>query len=944
MAAPTTHSMGTQSPKTHRAGHSTDQIDQTRAPAALERWRKAVAQAMDGDPGAPLDQPDRRLLMLRVFGATRRLGELCMSHPDAAARALIDGASTVLAEAARELSSLDRGVGGPDCLHSALSPLKARVDVAIALAELGGQWGVSEATAARVDFAERMVETGLRWLVRAAVKRGELTVDDPDNFLNGVFVAAGGDFAHEDLSPYGPLDLIVLYDEAAFSGPAARGADRIFMRIGTELREAFEGKSGDYPLFALRTPLGSGVGGAGFADSGARVKTTAAGPQADHLKMWLGAARIVAGDRSAGGAFLEDIEEVVWGENPIAPDALKRMVEEETSDPRSHFRRVADLCRLSVGGLRPHLRTASARSIFDMAARGRTLSQDSALRLMAGEELAHIVVSRLQMIKGNPAIEVEREDEKTALALLCGFKAYDELAVVLNGAVTDAQNTLRRIASGPQDEIALYRAGEGEEGDADKLEDLGFFNGANLSVAIDDWTMQGGAGEKRFAALAPGLLTAFGETQYPNKAASMFDQLLTIAGEEHDVFALVGESAPERDGLVNALGSFGDAIAPLLENVERAGAFFEAAGAQSPQNGAEWLSRFAPPPVSGNDALTNLREWRRETIARIAYSAATGAASFDAAVEAIDMIHVKTLTNAFDIARENAPNDEKGAGDKISLHVFDSNGPHLPGAATYLGFMANKSLGDAGDAFARRYLKSLDEMGEGVFAIAPDASHRPAGAGGPIVPDMAAFQSYVQSEAVAHEQVMLARGQVIAGEKKIADMAREALHGAVAGARRADILFRDLDRARAQRMRREQARSDWDIDRLAGGRSDVELIISTLIYKHASAHPYVQETSPDEALEAMGRSGLIPKETAKSLSQARNFWARLELVRALSQWNDPLRTPVRKRFSGVIARGAGVQKFEQVRPMMRGYADEVTRAYAQIVLGRQALGAEAQAV
>jgi hypothetical protein len=38
-----------------------------------------------------------------------------------------------------------------------------------------------------------------------------------------------------------------------------------------------------------------------------------------------------------------------------------------------------------------------------------------------------------------------------------------------------------------------------------------------------------------------------------------------------------------------------------------------------------------------------------------------------------------------------------------------------------------------------------------------------------------------------------------------------------------------------------------------------------------------------------------------------------------------------------------VQKFEQVRPMMRGYADEVARSYAQLVLGRPSLNVASHA-
>lgn len=923
-----------------------DKIDPSRAIAATTRWRRALSEALGQDPGAPLDQPDRRLLMLRVFGATRRLAELCMTHPAAAATAIMDGPSSVLAEAARDLSALERGVGGPDALHAALAPLKNRADVALALAELGGQWSVSEATAARVDFAERLVETALRWLVRAAVKRGELTVQDADNFMRGVFIVASGDFAHEDLAPYGPLDIIILYDDKAFAGPASRGADRVFVRIGAEIREAFEGKPGEYPLFSLRTPLGSGVGGAGYADSVSRVCATAEGPQSQSLKVWLATARIVAGDRIAGGKFLEDIESLVWGDTPILTDELRETLEKKSDDPRAIFRRIADLCRLAIGGSRPVFRAASASEIFETAAESRALTQDAARRLIAGEELAHVAVSRAQMMKGNAALEVARDDEKSALAILCGYADHDALSDALHGGQIDARNTMHRMARGPQEEFALYRTADEDCEDADKLEELGFLNGVSLSVAVDNWARRAAAqgGDQRFSAYAPGLLTDFGETQNPNLAVRLFDALLSNVENSADIFALVAEGSPQRDPLVDAFGCFGASLAPLTESASGAEAFFEKTGVETPQDGREWLTRFMPPAVTDGAKLEELAEWRRQMIARVAFSAGGGATSFDAAVEALEAVHKRTLTDIFEIACKTAPKEGQGADKTIALHVFDGAGSYLPGAATHIGFIASKPLDDKGEVFARHYLNLLSEMGDGVFSITPDTSHRPSGVTGVLVPDLAAFKTYVQSEAVAHDQIMLARGRVIAGDDKIMDEARDAMRGAVAGARRADILFRDLDRARAQRMRRERPTSDWDIGRLEGGRLDVELVISTLIYKHASAHPFVQETSPDEALDAMARSDLISEETAQALKSARSFWARLQLVRALAQWSDPVQTPVRRRFGKLIARAAGVEKFEQVRPLMRGYSDEVSRLYTQIVLGRPPLSIVAQAV
>lgn len=921
-----------------------DKIDPARAQAALTRWRRAVAEALGQDPGAPLDQPDRRLLMLRIFGSTRRLAELCMAHPAAAASALTDGPSAVLAEAARDLAGLDGGVGGPDVLYAALAPLKNRADIALAVGELGGRWSVAEATSARVDFAERLVETALRWLVRAAVKRGELTVADEKNMMAGICAVAGGDFAHEDLAPYGPLELFFLYDESAFPGPAARGADRVFVRVGAELREAFEGKPGDYALFALKTPLGSGVSGAGFADSVARARKGADGPQSHAFRSWLATARIVAGDRAAGGAFLEEIEDKVWGGAPILDDEFRATLEKESDDPRAPFRRVAELCRLAIGGGRPVFRTASAREVFETAAASKAISADAARRLVAGEELAHLVVSRAQMMKGGAASDVARADEQDALACLCGYSSYDTIAAALDGARIDAGNTLSRLMRGPQIEAERFKADD-DEHDADKLEDLGFSNGESLSAAIDGWVKRAAddGGDKRFSALAPGLLTAFGETQRPNVAVRLFDQLVCLAEDKIALFALVSETAPQRDPLIDALGCFSGAIEPLTQTRAGVAAFFERPGAEIPQSGGEWLTRYTPPKISGEQSLEEYAAWRRDVIARVAFCASAGATSFDAAAQALEAVHIRTLTDTFDYARKTAAPGEGAAADKVALHVFSGAGAHLPGAMSCMGFIADDDLGEAGDAFAQRYMALLGGFGSGVFAITPDVSHRPSGVSGPVAPALSAFKSYVQSEAVAYDQIMLARARVIAGADDIADSAREALRGAVSSGRRADILFRDLDRARAQKMRRERAASDWDIDRLEGGRVDVELVVSTLIYRHASAHPAVQCEDVYEAIDAMARADLIPEDTAQALKSARAFWTRMQTVRALAQWTDPVATPIRPRFGAMIARAAGVDKFEQVRPMMRGYGDDVSRFYAQLVLGRPSLSVVTQA-
>lgn len=915
-----------------------ERIDPIRAGAGAARWRRSLAAALGTDPGAGLDRPDRRLLMLRIFGSTRRLADLCMIHPAVAAETLLSGASPVLAEAARDLAALDRGVGGPEALHAALAPLKNRADIAIGLAELSGVWSVSEATAARTDFSERLVDTALAWLVRAAVKRGELTVETEKATTTGVFALAGGDFAHEDLDPYGPLDLIVLFDEDAFKGPTPKSAERVFVRIGAELREVFEGRPGDYPLFSLRTPMGTKIGGAGLSESTARVRACVSGPQSHLLKAWLATARIVGGDRRTGGKFLEDTEAFIWSDATLLSDDMRTLLETPGDDPRAAFRSVTDVCRLTIGRIRPVFRTAPSREVFEIAAESGILDSDIAHRLTVGEEFTHLVVSRMQMMKGAAAKTVTGENEEQALAYLCGFSDYGKLQIVLKGVQAEAINSLFRLLHGPQEEFNRYRSSGEASGDAEKLEDLGFLDGVTLSAAVDEWASLGDADDERqrFSALAPGLLTAFGETQHPNEAVRLFDRLMRAAPQDVDVFLQLTEGAPRRDAIVDALGCFGAPVAPMIDTTA-VGEFFESHGTETPHTGSEWIARYAPPRKTKNSTIEDLANWRRESISRIALYTAGGEMSFDAAAKALDVVHIQALQDCFDLVRTTGDKEEVKAGRALALHLYDGFGRHTPGAPFQIGFIFTGETGDAAQALVRRYLGSLDALGEGYYALAPDVSRRPGGVAGPLTPDLAAFKQFVQSEAIALDQILLARARVIAGEAEAQTKAQDVIRGAVSGVRRADVLFRDLDRNRAQRMRRDRATSDWDIDRLEGGRQDVELIISTLVYRLAGAHPFVQEGEPEDALSAMARSDLLPSETANALISARDFWSRLAVARSFGRWTDPVTTPVRVRFGSQLARAAGVERSEQVRPLIRGYADDVNRLYAQLVLGRPSL-------
>jgi glutamate-ammonia-ligase adenylyltransferase len=519
-------------------------------------------------------------------------------------------------------------------------------------------------------------------------------------------------------------------------------------------------------------------------------------------------------------------------------------------------------------------------------------------------------------------------DEEAAIARLCGFASPDALKATLSGAVSDAVNTLALIAGGPLAEFEMYKSAAVQPDDVDKLEDLGFRDGVSLSGIAETWAGLAGASGARFASVAPGLLTQIGETQRPDRAVKLLDALVRQSGDPRMVFAALGADGPIRDGLVDALGCFGDAAEPLTETAALAAEFFEERGDETPASGGEWISRYAPPKTPSLEAVAS---WRRQNIARVSLCAATGAMSFGAAADALAAIGETALKEVFGAIRRA----HIGA-DNISLHVFQSSVFGLPGSPTAFGLITKDGAAADGEQFARDFVAAVESLGAGYFEMTADLSRRPKGAAGPLAPNGGAFRAYMQSEAVATDQTALARVRVIAGSEAAQDHAKKSLRSQSGGPKRADLVLRDLDRARAQRLRRDKGGSEWDIPQAEGGLADIDLIIGALIVRHGASLPALQSASADEALDALARANAIAGPAAETLKSARAFWLRLAAARALARWTDPEREPVRGRFASLLARAAEVDRLALVRPLMRGYAEEVSRLYAQLVLGRPA--------
>ncbi|MEO0673707.1 MAG: hypothetical protein AAFR72_12520 [Pseudomonadota bacterium] len=969
--------------------------------ARLTRWRSRLGDALAAEGRSPssasvgdsavtpadtaltttLDHPHHRLQLLKVFGEAPFLSDLSFKYPATAARALAGGAGEEIAGLSKQLSSLDWGAGGIAVLRQVLVPIKERADLALSMGLIAGSLDTQTAAQTRTDLAERLCEAALAWLVRSAMKRGEFALagyqeDTPspseeaeEKFgsvpLNGLFLLAGGDFSHQDTDWTGPLDVAILYDPDRFQRDAISHMERVLVRISVELRDVLEGKSGERALYHLHTPFGSKINGAGLIERTDQVLRMIATQGADSERAWLASARVIAGDRHCGGAFLEAAEAPIWAARPFlradhTPSDQGPLAAQPLGQLKlafEHYRAIGTICRATLGHHRPVFRIAPTAELMKAAQTAGLVPALMAERFVAGVNSLAAVRDAAYWVDGpHSSVGPLSGALHDGHAILSGFDQAASLQSLVAGFYADAQSCHQQLLLGPRQAFGRYMTAPAPSGDASKLEDLGFADGSGTSVMIETWRQRadGPASDDstRFAERAPGLLTAFGETQYPNRAVAQFDRLLTAARAGANFNDILATDDVPRAQLVDGLGCFPDALDALIDQTPEdliALCTDETLRLQL-ANPDFFVQLYPLPPIEdGGDekacqkTLIALRQWQGRVMAHLAFCATDPGADFARIADAAEAVHGILLSALYRLTMAHMPAGDRKGLQNLALFAMAQDANSLAGQRMGLGFILTsrspaKGIMEKANRFAQDFTAHLAAFEDGFFGIRPDLTIRPGGPTGTLVAGASAWQQFVRNDAKCHDQIALARAVVFAGNDKARHSAAEILRDAGENVRRAHFTVRDLDRVRAQRrLRPASAQSDgnlWAVDQRDGTAQDIDLMISILFFRHAASHPFLSAAAPREALLAMADAGLIEAETAHSLIHARDFWRQINVVKAFSAWQSPDASPIRKRFGVLLARACGVSRFEQTGPILRGYADDGARLYALIVQGR----------
>jgi glutamate-ammonia-ligase adenylyltransferase len=690
-------------------------------------------------------------------------------------------------------------------------------------------------------------------------------------------------------------------------------------------------------------------------------------------------ARVAAGDRTAGAAFLAELQPFIWRRAldyaAIADiHAIKRQIHVHKVDDRLTARGCN--LKLGAGGIREiEFFVQTQQLIFggrDRRLRAsptlEALAALAAVGLVAPEVKAELTQAygrlrnlehRVQMINDEQThVLPEARAERMRVAVLAGF---DDLHA-FDGAVSAV---LRRVNARygelfAEDEPLSSQFGSlvftGVDNDPETLNTLkrlGFSNPEQVSSLIRAWrhgriaATRTERGRELFTRLAPRLLKALHATGAPDAAfirfADFFSglrsgvQVQSLFLAEPRLFRLVVEVMAFAPRLAVTLARQPAALDSLLDPD-----FF---APFKDEEAPEALAAAWPPSADFEASMDAVRRVHREQAFRIGVrimSATTDAGAAgraftrlaDACIRALAAASLnETARIAGALAGRSAVVALGKAGSQEMTATSDLDLMTLYQADGDQALSAVKGWG-AETFFARftqRLVAALSApTGEGTL-YRVDLQLRPSGTAGPVAVSLAAFADYYAEAAETWEFLALTRARVVwASTDAFKATVGAAIETALRRPRDWVRAAADVRTMRALMETERPARGPWDLKLCHGGLVDIEFAAQFLqIAAAAAGGPLRANTGA--ALEALAETGVGTPGDLLTLAAGWRLQQTLSQILkvALDEGMDPGDEP--RRFRTILSKAAGARSYRSLTVELRRAQAQARAAYHRVL-------------
>lgn len=911
-----------------------------------------------------------RSFLNRLNGASPYLIRLILTEPDFIAQIVEKGWDAVFSGLLKTtFTRLYAVETDSDVLSRELRILKRRAALVIALADIAGDWNLTRVTHALSVLADACTRIATAAVLSRAHKKGDLILPDPARPEKdcGYFLIAMGKLGALELNYSSDIDLIVLYDGDKVPYAGKRDAGSFFVRMTREIIALLDDKTAFGYVFRVDLRLRPDPGSTPVA-----LGTQAAACYYESFAQnWERAAfikaRIVAGDKAAGAAFLKEIKPFIWRRTTDfyalrQIGDIKRMLGARSTDTpdkagfniklgQGGIREIefyTQLQQLLWGGRDPALRAKGTLVALNALVGAGWVDSRDRDDLAAAYDFLRRLEHRLQMVDDQQTQTLpETAAGLDALARFCGFESRESFLRVLSDHCARVRRIYDSLFGGaehdPETPELSFGGAELPPETAARLIAAGFKDTVLIGETVRGW-LSGryrALRSERARALMEHLLTpvfgALAKSENPDAAFLAFDEFLRGLPAGVQLFALF----QSRPALLDLLTELICAAPSLSRELIRHNDLFDAVlnpSFFSPFPSRDELTAEAQSLTELADddeqALDAMRRFAREQKFRCAVLFLRGLMNRDepgrrladlarAVLTAIRPVVMKPFEErygrfdgaafSFILLGKAGSAEMSFSSDLDILFVYD-----VPDAsAVSAGGVSGLSAGVYYARLAQRFVGALTANTRDGVLWPVDMRLRPSGNAGPAAVSLDAFVRYYEQSAWTWEMMALTKADVVWGE-------REALGGEIEKclrrSRDPETLAADVAGMRLKIKNQTRVRCARDLIKYGdGGMIDIEFSVQYLQLKFAGRYPELLQKAVVPVLETAAETGLIEKQRAQNLIGAYRLWTLLSAVFSLcgddveKEWDDISAPTVRLlcRMSGVADKASLLEKIKK---------------------------------
>jgi glutamate-ammonia-ligase adenylyltransferase len=924
-----------------------------------------------------------RAILAGAFGNSPFLGRLALREHAILKPLLEHGSDAIVADAMALALEAANAETQADAMAN-LRIAKRRAAFAIALADIAGVWPLEKVTQALTEFADAAVKGALRFVLREAAQKAEMTGQDGATLeaTTGLTILAMGKYGAFELNYSSDIDLVVFYDPRRFpfrkrDDPRGAAVDLVrgIVKLLTEITT-------DGYVFRVDLRLRPDAGATQVAISIDAAETYYEGMGQNWERAAFIKARACAGDPETGAYFLKAITPFIWRRNldyAAIEDihSIKRQIHAHEGHGtvavaghniklgRGGIREIeffAQTQQLILGGRLPELRQRSTVAALEaLCARG-LVSEQTTLDLKHAYRFLRTLEHRLQMIEDQQTHTVPKSPEDIAhVARFLGFSDAQSFGAALTEQLETVQDHYARLFEREKELTAsegnlVFTGVEEDPETLATLARMGFRDPAHASAAIRGWhhgrirATRSSRARELLTKLVPVLLPALAKTADPDAAFAQFDRFLTNLPAGVQLFSLL----LARPDLLALIAAIMGSAPRLAQHLARAPATLDALidadflhGLPSRERLDMLLKEQLARVSTYEDALDAVRRFAKEQIFRVGVQVIQGTATADAAGPALANIAETVVAGLLPVVErelgETAGAMPDGA---FAVVAMGKLGGREMTAGSDLDLIFVYDVPQDVEAsngqkplpvivyyarLAQRLIVALTALtgAGGLYEV--DMRLRPTGNKGPVAVSLESFARYHASESWTWERMALTRARVISSPARLQMHVEEVIGRTLRAPVDSPKIIADGRDMRQKLAAQFPPGNRWELKFAAGGLVDIEFIAQTLQLCAAPRGVDVLDANTVGALRKLGATGVLAASHAQALIDAASLQHALTqaLRIALDGTLDPATaTPGLK---GLLVRAAGCADFVELEARLLE-AQSAVRAIFERVL------------